>query len=390
LSLAMMLTLGACSSSSSSVASTASGTASTAASSAASTAASSSTTQVKIGVSIWSSTDVLGSQCKKILDAAGDALGVKLVYVDQGHESSAVTDSINTLCAAGCNGIIVCNSADSEMTSCINTCDSAKVYLAQFFRIISKTNSPQVYSLAQSAPYYIGAVHEDEPTNGYNLANILIKKGDRNICLEGWVAGDATFLGRWEGYKKAVSEWNAAHPTDKVTLSDPQYAGTTAEQGASVAKSFMNSDSKMDALIVAGGGGDPLVGSIGAIKSAGRTGKIHVVSTDFLPDLGTQLATGGMTAESGGHYCDPLYAFMMVYNAVKGTYTKPANSFDEIKFPYLYVSSKADYDDYAKYFVTQLPYNATELKAMGSDTFEQLSKQASDLSIKDVQTRHAS
>ena len=30
--------------------------------------------KIKIGVSIWSSTDVLGSQCKKILDEAAKAL----------------------------------------------------------------------------------------------------------------------------------------------------------------------------------------------------------------------------------------------------------------------------------------------------------------------------
>ena len=345
--------------------------------------------QIKIGVSIWSSTDVLGSQSKKMLDAAGKALGVKLVYVDQGHESAAVTDSINTLAAAGCNGIIVCNSADSEMTSAINTCDAAHIYLAQFYRIISKTNSPQVYSLAQTSPYYIGAVHEDEVTNGYNLATMLIKKGDRHIDLEGWVAGDATFLSRWQGYKNAVTAWNSAHASDKVTMSAPQYAGTTAEQGAAVANSFMNSDSKMDALIVAGGGGDPLVGSVGAIKSAGKTGKINVVSTDFLPDLGTQLTTGGMTGESGGHYADPLYAFMMVYNAAEGNYKKPANSFDEIVNPYIYVSSAADYNNYAKYFVAQLPYTDTELKAMAKDTLPQLKAQAAAISVKDVQTRHS-
>ena len=35
---------------------------------------------IKIGVSIWSSTDVLGSQCKLILDAAAEALGVQVQY----------------------------------------------------------------------------------------------------------------------------------------------------------------------------------------------------------------------------------------------------------------------------------------------------------------------
>lgn len=78
----------------------------------------------------------------------------------------------------------------------------------------------------------------------------------------------------------------------------------------------------MDALIVAGGGGDPLVGSIGALANEGLTGKIDVVSTDFLDDLGEQLESGGMFAESGGHFCDPLYAFLITYNAIKGNYVK--------------------------------------------------------------------
>ena len=46
--------------------------------------------KVKIGVSIWSSTDVLGSQCKKMLDAAAKALDVEVQYVDQGHVSEKV------------------------------------------------------------------------------------------------------------------------------------------------------------------------------------------------------------------------------------------------------------------------------------------------------------
>ena len=64
---------------------------------------------IKIGVSIWSSTDVLGSQCKMIIDKAAEALGVQVQYVDQGHVSEKVTASVEQLCAAGCKGIIICN-----------------------------------------------------------------------------------------------------------------------------------------------------------------------------------------------------------------------------------------------------------------------------------------
>ena len=218
---------------------------------------------ITIGISIWSSTDVLGSQCYKIVEKAASALGVKTQWVDQGHVSEQVTASVETLCAAGCQGIIICNSADSEMTSAINTCDEYGVYIAQFFRIISEENSPEVYQTACNSKYYVGAVHEDEVTNGYTLVNLLLEKGDRNIGLEAWTVGDATFQLRWKGYQQAVDEWNKANPDDQATLSEPVYANTSSEEGAAAAMSLYNSIPNMDALIVAGGGGDPLVGSIG-------------------------------------------------------------------------------------------------------------------------------
>ncbi len=275
--------------------------------------------KIKIGVSIWSSTDVLGAQCKKMLDAAAEALDVELQYVDQGHVSEKVTASVETLAAAGCQGIIICNSSDTEMASAIKTCDSNGIYLAQFFRIISQENSADIYAQAKASKYYMGAVHENEVENGKKLVQMLIDKGDRNIGLIGWEQGDATWLGRWQGYQEGVKAWNDANPNDQVKLSDPQYAGTSAEGGTKAANALMSADKTLDAIIPAGGGGEPLLGAISAIEAAGKTKDIDVVSTDFLDDLGTRLDNGSMAGESGGHYCDPLFAFMMVYNAIRAT-----------------------------------------------------------------------
>ena len=342
---------------------------------------------IKIGVSIWSSTDVLGSQCKKIIDAAADALGVEVQYVDQGHVSEKVTASVDQLCAAGCQGIIICNSADTEMTSAIATCNSNNVYLAQFFRIISEEANPDIYELAKASDYYVGAVHENEPENGEKLVNILLDKGCRDIGLIGWEQGDATWLGRWEGYQAGVDAWNEANPDDPAVLSEPQYAGTTSEGGAKAADALMSADPDLDALIPAGGGGEPLQGAISAVEKAGKTGEISIVSTDFLPDLGERLANGSMAGESGGHYCDPLFAFMMVYNAIKGNYKDFGGNFNEILFPYLYVASAEDYADYEKYFVDQLPYTKDELVAMADMSFDELSEAAAKLSIEDAAER---
>ena len=342
---------------------------------------------ITIGVSSWSSTDVLGSQCKLILDAAAEALGVNVQYVDQGHVSEQVTASVDTLCAAGCQGIIICNSADSEMMSAINTCNNEGVYLAQFFRIISEEANPDIYELAKASDYYVGAVHENEPENGEKLVNILLDKGCRNIGLIGWEQGDATWLGRWEGYQAGVEAWNEAHPDDQAKLSDPQYAGTTSEGGAKAADALMAADPELDALIPAGGGGEPLQGAISAVEKAGKTGEIAIVSTDFLPDLGERLEDGSMAGESGGHYCDPLFAFMMVYNAIKGNYTDFGGTFNEILFPYLYVASPDDYAGYETYFVDQLPYTNDELVAMADLSLDELAETAAKLSIEDAAAR---
>ncbi len=342
--------------------------------------------KIKIGVSIWSSTDTLGSQCKRIVDAAAKALDVQVMYVDQGHISENVTSSAETLSAAGCDGIIICNSASAEMTSVINTCTQNKVYCAQFFRIISEETNPNEYALAAKSPYFVGAIHENEVENGEKLVTILAEKGNKKIALEGWEAGDATFLLRWKGYKQGVEKWNASH-SNKIELLEPQYGGTTSDTGRSTAEAIINANPDIDALIVAGGGGDTLVGALAAIESMGKKGKIAVVSTDFLADLDEQLKSGGMAAESGGHYCDPLIAFMLVYNAIKGNYAVSTNGFYDVNFPYLYVASPEDYAAYAKYFVDALPYNTEELRAMAALSEKELEVATAKLSIEDVKSR---
>ncbi len=342
---------------------------------------------IKIGVSIWSSTDVLGKSCKAICDQAAKALGVQVQYVDQGHVSEKVTASVEQLVAAGCQGIVICNSSDTEMTSAIKTCNDNKVYLAQFFRIISEENSADIYKAATESPYFVGAVHENEVENGKNLVQMLIDKGDRDIGLIGWEQGDATWLGRWEGYKAGVDAWNEANPDDQVKLSEPQYAGTSSDGGSKAAEALMAADPNLDALIPAGGGGDPLLGAVAAVERAGKTQDIDIVSTDFLDDLGERLENGSMAGESGGHYCDPLFAFMMVYNAVTGKYTDFAGQFNNIEFPYLYVSSADDYAQYEKYFVDQTPYTDDEIRAMADMSLEELAATAAKLSIEDAAAR---
>ena len=346
--------------------------------------------KIKIGVSIWSSTDTLGSEVKRLIDAAAEVLDVEVQWVDQAHISEQVTASAETLAMADCDGMIICNSASAEMGSVIKTCDENEMYVAQFFRVIDETANPDEYAQAKASKYYVGCVHESEFDNGKTLVTILGNKGCRKIGLEGWEPGDATFLGRWEGYKAGVEEWNAANPDDQIELLEPQYGRTTTDTGRQAAEAIIDANPDIDALIVAGGGGDTLLGAIAGIEALGLTGKIAVVSTDFLPDLDVKLQTGAMAAESGGHYADPFFAFLMVYNAIKGNYPVATDGFYDMVFPYMFVASPEDYANYAKYFTgSELPYYNDEIVSLAGLSYDDLAKACASLSVEDVVARHA-
>ena len=94
------------------------------------------------------------------------------------------------------------------MTSAIKTCNDNKVYLAQFFRIISERTA-QISIRQQKIPLITSEQFMKMSRQTVKtLVNILLDKGDRNIGLIGWEQGDATWLGRWEGYKAGVDKWN--------------------------------------------------------------------------------------------------------------------------------------------------------------------------------------
>lgn len=340
---------------------------------------------ISIGVSIWGTSDPLGASCKKILDAEAEALGVKLVYVEHSLKSEVVVSSVENLCASGVQGIIICNSADAEMAKAIPICEKNEVYLAQYFRQIT---DEQVLEMAEGTKYFLGETHEDEEQNGYDLCKILVEdKGSRDIGMLSYRVGDATAGARIAGYQKYVEEWNENNPDDQVKLGDVVDDKWTAEEARQAVENMIDADSNMDGLVVVGNA-TSLEGALNAVKAKDLVGKINVVSTDFTETLGTQLQNGEIAAMSGGHYADPYFSLMLVYNAIRGNFVKEEGKLFEIKFPMMYVSSEDDYNNYNKYFVETLPYTEEETKEIAEESFEDLQATAAALSIDEVAQRH--
>ena len=342
--------------------------------------------EIRIGVSIWGTSDTPGSRCRQILDEAARALDIRLQYVDTGRVPEKVEESVGMLCSIGCQGIIVSSSSDAEIASAIRTCDEKGVFLAQFAGAISGESSPEVLEAAKNSGYYIGAVHEDEQENGRGLARILIDGGARDIGFICGEQGGPELSGRWEGCRACVEEWNTANPDDQVRLSEPRYAAASREGGREAAEELMGADPGLDALIPADGG-DLLQGVIEAVEAAGRSGSVAIVSTGFLTDLDGRLANGSIAGESEGQYCDSLYALMMVYNAVRGSYKDFAGKVEDISVPYLFAASVEDYMEYRKCFVDRLPYTVEEIAAMSEQSLEELRAAAAALTVEGAAAR---
>jgi ribose transport system substrate-binding protein len=338
---------------------------------------------IKIGVSIWGTADPLGKTVSGMIDYAADALGVEVEYAATNFDTDAVVSSVENLVASGCKGIIICNSADGQMPKVIKTCQDNGVYLAQFFRTISDED---VKALADQSDYFVGRTCENEYDVGYNLGLIMADKGCKNVGIISYNHGDLTAETRYTGYVAAFKEKG-------INILAEQWECLTAEEGATAANSFLSSYPELDGIAVVGGGGEPLSGTMNAIENNGKTGKIVVVSTDFTTTLAEDLEAGKVSAMSGGHWTDPFFSFMLVYNAINGAYD-PAEFPIEINHPMIYVSSPDDYRNYQKWFEGEIPpFNTEEIKNLAitfnpQTTLDDLKAAAANLSLEDVMTRH--
>lgn len=338
--------------------------------------------RVKIGVSIWGVTDPLGQSVQKFLNYTAEALDCDVEFVGTGFDTEEMIASIENLCASGCDGILFCNASDGVMPKAIKICEENDVYLMQFFK---KINDPEVLELLEASDYYLGTTHEDEIITGYNLGSVLGEMGVKNTCIISWNHGDPTAEDRYTGYKQAFEEYG-------IEIYAEQWEILAAEEAAKAAESFIAAYPDLESIVVTGGCGEPLAGTLSAIENRGKVGEIAVVSTDFIPTLREDLAAGKISAMSGGHWADPFFSFMTVYNVVVGGYhlDGPVEILDDM----VYVSSAEDMDNFNKWFMGEVPpFTTEEIQELAftynaDTTLDDLKAAAAALSLDDVMARH--
>lgn len=346
--------------------------------------------KIKIGYTFWDMpTAGLMRDGGAILKLAEEALGIEVVFnTSNDMTAEGVITAVENLIAAGCQGVVCCNFSEASMVNIGKLCKNNGVYFAQFYRTI---NDEDVAKQLEGNEYYVGRVHEDEYNAAYSLGKTLADQGCKNVALISSMHGDLTYETRAEAYRDACEDFG-------MNLVDEQWDVATDATATDTVVNMLNAYPEIDGFLLINCTYVPYVST--AQTNAGITTPLPMVGVDFDTTLGEDIENGTLTAVAGGHHCDPLFAVLMVYNAINGAYDNNDYPLDVLNNMIL-VNGVDEYNEYVKWYIDSdenfyngQAFTMDEIRDLAitynpDTTIEDIQAAASSLSIEDVMTRHA-
>lgn len=345
--------------------------------------------KIKIGYTFWNGTaHGLMGDAANMIKIVEEALGIEVLFnTSNDTTADGVITSVQNLISAGCQGVVCCNFAESSMVNIGKICKDSNVYFAQFYRTLSDED---VISALKDNEYYVGRVHEDEYSSAYNLAKALADAGCKNVAMISSVHGDNTYETRAAGYRQACEDLGVNIVVEEWDVSMDANCTTTATN-------ILSAYPEVDGFLLINCSYAPYV--ISAQQNLG-TELLPMVGVDFDTSLEQYILDGAMTAIAGGHHNDPIFAILLVYNAICGAYDSKDYPID-IMNNLITINGAEEYNDYCDYFIgwekdpeTRQAYTVEEIQQLTitynpNHTWQDIANAAAALSIQDVMTRHA-
>lgn len=325
--------------------------------------------QTTIGVVIWSTDDGLGADAKEAIDAAAKALGVNVLYRTGSYDAEAQTTDFENLIAAGVNGIMVTPIVDTSTDELLKICEEAEIPMQVMFRNIIDEEARE-YCMASK--YFAGYVVEDEEGAGAAMVDKLIEEGCKTFGLLNREAGNGVVDRRQAGVQARLDELKMTYYT-AVTSST-----ATATDMTDASDQLVAAHSDIDALICSSGSN----GAIDALITNLNGKKIKLTSFDTPADIASSFDAGNLVMLTTGAQIDPFYAFINLYNKLKGNpfSDKPT----EINSNYIYLESVEDITTYDKYFSTFKTYSDEEIVNLTKLSLDDFLKEVEGYSMQTV------
>lgn len=326
-------------------------------------------TDITIGVVIWSTDDGLGADSKKALDAAADALGIKLIYRTGSYDAENQTTDYENLIAAGVDGIMCTTLVDSSTDELLQVCEDAGIPMQLMFRNII---DEEARNYCMSSDNFAGYVVEDEEGAGAAMVDKLLADGCKEIGLINREAGNGVIDRRQSGVISHLDELNVPYHVTTITNT------ATATDAADATSQLLAAYSGIDGLIMSSGSNGSIDGVITLLEGT----NIKLTSFDTPTDLTGSFQAGNLVMVVSGAQIDPMYALINLYNKIQG---KPfSDKPTEILSNYIFLEKAEDIATYDTYFSTFRTYTADEIVGLTNMDYDSFVKEVSNYSLQMV------
>lgn len=326
-------------------------------------------TDITIGVVIWSTDDGLGADSKKALDAAADALGIKLIYRTGSYDAENQTTDYENLIAAGVDGIMCTTLVDSSTDELLKVCEDAGIPMQLMFRNII---DEEARNYCMSSDNFAGYVVEDEEGAGAAMVDKLLADGCKEIGLINREAGNGVIDRRQSGVISHLDELNVPYHVTTITNT------ATATDAADATSQLLAAYSGIDGLIMSSGSNGSIDGVITLLEGT----NIKLTSFDTPTDLTGSFQAGNLVMVVSGAQIDPMYALINLYNKIQG---KPfSDKPTEILSNYIFLEKAEDIATYDTYFSTFRTYTADEIVGLTNMDYDSFVKEVSNYSLQMV------
>lgn len=338
---------------------------------------------VKLGLTIYSTTDATAGPVINNMQTACDGMGAELVIAspdDQNLEKEIT--NIENLIANGCQAVFCLPYSDDSIPRIAKICEDAEVYFGFYWYDLS---NEETHDVCYASDYFLGNIYEDDVWSAYTAMKTLNEAGSSHIGMFGLPTGRTTTTKRDNGIAQACEEFGME------ILVEDRVNTNTSDDAASSVESMVSAYPDLDGIVIAGMTQTCLPGVIQSLQNLGMTDKVKVSCIDFNENQTEYFEKNSVSGVIGGHFTGGAWLAVLAVNKLQGT--PLVDGPVSIKDEFLVLQTVDDAKNYDAHLYEELPYTADEYAQMSKKineafTYEDLLEIVASYSIEDVMTRH--
>lgn len=266
---------------------------------------------------------------------AAELLQIELKVYEHNYDMPALVNYLDEELEKGYSALIVSGVDEDSFMSCLQLTEKeeSRLYLLGAY----PESAHDTFAAASNYTCFAGSIAEDEEAIADRVVKELCeKRGLQHVGLVSWSLDDMKSKARIEAIQTSAERYKNQHPEPELKLEEAAYA-TNSSEAAELVERMLDSYPTLDAIYVAGDGGEQLHGVLAQLKNASREAGICVASAEINSDMAERLVEDLPTVATTVAYYDCALALLLVSRADTGAswnvtlHTKAISTKDELE-----------------------------------------------------------